>query len=283
MKTKNHFSSLAVTLVSFVVLSSAIPQIAHANDVKCEKAAKAAAKAGVHHLVLSMEGLMGGTDGRAASYARSILGDSGEIAQVMPFSWTQSSSAASCAKIWKQIHGKNLRLTFIGHSFGGGRGGMSAVKKMSQAGIVIQDLIVFDGRIGNELRCGQNGGQQFQRPSNVERVTNFFQCGGMPGRTFTEETGRVANYELTGSSHINLPSHPDARDVGAAVIRRNEFTQVTPSSALIATPSNKQLHVATHAPTKDRSDRPAKCERNGIFYDCTYKEATQRSYRMPVR
>lgn len=260
-----------------------LPMAAKAES--CSDQAQAAFARGEHHLVISMEGLLGGFDGRAARYARQTLADAGREGTVVPFSHIQSSSAARCAAAWKAVHGNSLRVTFVGHSFGGGLGAFPAIEAMGRSGITIQNLIVFDGRMGNEMVCGAFGGPTFRRPANVEHVTNFYQCGaGLPGRTFVED-GHVDNIRLPAAmfGHVNLPSNRYARGVGANLFARRVPALNPTYTPVAATPKYRapsripatRASISPRYIPRNKDNQPAKCFRFGATIPCTYKQATE--------
>lgn len=184
----------------------------------CEAQANQAAARGNPNLVISMEGLCSGPSAGAAATARATARASGTGATVLNYSWLGGRSAAKCAEIWKNKFGKNLRLSFIGHSFGGGPGRKTAIDEMRARGVTVTNLIMFDPREAEDLRCGEGGGPKYRRPSNVAKVLNFYQCdNGLPGRTFIQEgNGRIYNHRIDGgpnSSHISLPGNATARRI----------------------------------------------------------------------
>jgi pimeloyl-ACP methyl ester carboxylesterase len=250
-------------------------------QTKCKEQAQQAASQGNHSLIITMEGLFGGRNGRAAAFARRALGRAGKSATVMPYSHTQSSAAAECAAIWKSIHGNRLKVTFVGHSFGGGRGAFPTLEKMAEKGIRVQDLVVFDGRTGSEMVCGELGGPKFTRPPNVDYVTNFYQCGaGLPGRTFVED-GRVRNHRLPEGfgAHVNLPSNSFALDVVSDIFahRLPDSTGYAPVTLQAQKTSGFQMRAVPSIPPKSSRNRMAICFRFGASYPCTYEEASRQN------
>ncbi len=197
----------------------------------CEAAASRAAASNNPNLVISMEGLCSGPNAGAAAAARATAGASGIGAPVMSYSWLGGAQATRCAEIWKNKFGDKLRLTFIGHSFGGGPGRRSAVDAMARKNIHIQNLVMFDPREAYDVRCGEGGGPKYEVPGNVTNVLNFYQCdAGLPGRTFVcprkdPNCSRhwVKNKLIDGgpnSSHISLPGNRQARLMITDLLRR---------------------------------------------------------------
>lgn len=172
------------------------------SAASCRSDAITARERGVHHLVISFEGL--------ASYFAGFV-RKGLIAPLarahgdeffsMNYAYTSSAKAAACVREWKSVQGSHLRVTVIGHSFGGG----IAVPAFLSAArdIDFETVITLDPRSwsadANAARTKSL--DQFAAPANVRRFFNFYQRGGMPGyRVLGAE-----NYQIQGTTHTALP------------------------------------------------------------------------------
>jgi hypothetical protein len=255
-----HFGLILCSIVSLVFI---YPAYAVKSAKQCLQDAKQAQASGSSQLVITMEGLMGGFDGRAAKLARTSLSKSGLDANVAAFSHLNSSLAAQCANAWKKVHGDKLRITFIGHSFGGGLGAMPALKEMAGYGITVQNLVILDGRTGSEVVCGANGGPTFEKPENVEKVISFCQCGFMPGRSF-EPGENVENITVYGTSHINLPGSKVAKDRVTELFREEVLIAGSQSEV---TPAQIEPSVVSRPPTISRPQTINRRKKtNGLHY-----------------
>ncbi len=278
-----------------IIASALFSQVSHAflwtSTSACRKAALEANARGEHHVAITMEGLGTGFNGFAAAYARRAMRSAGLDSPVMHYSHIQPIAAARCAAEWKAIHGDALRVTFVGHSLGGGAGALRAIRQMDQLGVDVQDLIVFDGRIGHEVVCGDYG-PKFHRPPNVAFVTNFYQCGaGLPGRTFVED-GYVRNIRLSAGigAHVLLPTTNLSHQVGADLFARRQYPsgfsmptrEIAAVERVAAAPSvpraapARRRTVLNYHPSK--ANKPAKCFRHGATIPCTYQQASEESY-----
>lgn len=168
------------------------------------------------HLIVTVEGLMGRVAGsQAQSLALSVgrpLG-MGNMSFSNTDLWTRGSGyVAECVAKWKSERGPGAKVTLMGHSLGGGHVNRIA-EKLGQRNIQVKDMIVFDGRNGHELACGGQTGAVFRKPANVQRVTNFYQCGWMPGNTYADAPG-VANIHVSDRgdwTHVVMPNDPEVR------------------------------------------------------------------------
>lgn len=225
-----------------------------ANAVaNCRNAALDAAAKGQSHLVITMEGLMGGVQGRAYRLARDIRLQQGGAYSIEAYSHVNGpSSGAQCAAIWKEIHGKNLRITVVGHSLGGGRAAMQLADRLAKQGITIDDLMILDGRTGQEITCGAGAGPKYQKPTNVVRATAIYQCGFMPGRTFEDGPG-VTNIQADAGplAHINLPGTSVAQNALSSILGRSSYrefsepTVATEESPAVVESNNAEADEST--------------------------------------
>lgn len=208
MKTRK----ITIALIALgATLSMPIAQAA--PNTECEKAAQAALSKGNHHLVITMEGLFGGIEGRAHDLTESVREQLKEDFYIQSYSHsTGPKQGAECAKIWKKVHGDALRLTVVGHSLGGGVAAMDLAKNLKN--MTINEMLILDGRHGSELTCGESSkSSQYRKPDNVERATAVYQCGFMAGRTFVKEEGvRNRRSAARPFAHLNLPSSPEAEE-----------------------------------------------------------------------
>lgn len=249
------------------------------------------------HLIITMEGLFSGSNGRAASLARQAVGRASSGAGVVPFAWTQSDAAAQCAAYWKKLYGSSLKVTFVGHSFGGGKGAFPLMNKLASLGIRVNHMVVLDGRVCDgqsgamckaESSCANQGGRVFNRPANVDRVINFYQCGGgLHGRKFREGPG-VVNMQLNGS-HIGLPRDPSAMNHIAGLLKTSQSSEDNIARIEGDDAGRPNIFRPTRrAPasvTASGSGRRAWCfsGAGAVRFRCTYEQASSMQYGETTR
>ncbi len=243
-----------------------------------------------NHLVVTLEGLGGELLGSPAYRLANRANTNGY--QIARYSHRHSSSTiAACVRRWLSSTGGG-NVSIVGHSLGGGAANQLAATLASQ-GVNVRDMIVFDGREGSEIRCGGNGGPTYNKPENVDNVFNFYQCGGLPGRTYAAGSG-VHNMRLN-SSHIALPSTDAAnnlagRRLNAGVVTHRQESLVAATESLVFRPALSELGVALNDEGRGRArvgnswdnhpkaEQPAICFNHGVRYECTYAEASRNSY-----
>lgn len=167
------------------------------------------------HLVVTIEGLGGRLLGSPAqSLAKNLQAGNGSanISFSNEGTWaTGPDHIAKCVAEWKKAN-PNGKISIMGHSLGGGHANRVA-DEIGKLGFNVSNMIIFDGREGNELLCGKSAGAKYQKPANVERVANFYQCGWMPGNTYAEGPG-VSNIhvsDIDGATHVSMVGHPEVR------------------------------------------------------------------------
>ena len=250
------------------------------------------------HLVITMEGLYGGVNGRSHRLASSYQSAGGY--QIASFAHLDSLAArssqsliASCASAWKNRFGSKARITLIGHSLGGGDV-VKVARALGSRGMRVNDMIVMDGREGNEVACGDSRfGRRYSKPRNVSRVTNFYQCGFMPGNKFRKGKG-VNNIKIPAAlgQHVNMPSHGTVRSVVGGILTRGKVANKRP----VATkrPPRRRRPVLAGLFKKPvfgfrsrgknpwrnhhKANRKAKCPKMGRWVECSWAEASQQSY-----
>lgn len=262
---------LALTLLA--------PPISAYARTSCEQAALSSTKT---HLIITMEGLMGGVDGRAAAMARRSVAAASSGATVVPFSYTQVAQAAACAEVWKRLYGERLKITFVGHSFGGGRGALPLMNSLAAKGIQVNEMVILDGRVCDqnsgimcreENACANDGGRVLTRPPNVGRVFNFYQCGGgLQGRKFRED-GRVQNIQVN-SSHIGMPRHEYPNRFLAGLLRGSDSAELN-----VAQTESTTYTAPSFQPVRStvRGGLTSWCFQMGgaVRYRCSYNEASR--------
>lgn len=172
------------------------------NQRRCSELASLANRSGVSQLVVSFEGLMSKQVGFVRKNLVRKSRDSVDFGFVsVAYGWTNSSQAATCAQEWKNIYGERSRILLVGHSFGAGIATFKFLEKIP--GITVQHAITLDARTG-----GTDGRylvsrefNQFSKPSNVVKFTNFWQSRGLRGYGVSG----AENIQITGSSHTGLP------------------------------------------------------------------------------
>jgi len=285
---------MKIVLMAILVFSS--QQVFARLGSQCEVAALNAARNGNHHLVITMEGLMGGIHGRAYDLATSARSASGSNYAVQAYSHAGGPSlAVACVNAWKKVHGNSLRLTLIGHSLGGGAV-IDTANRLAASGVKVQDLVIFDGREGHEVACG-DAGYKYSKPSNVISATAFYQCGFMPGRSFNDGPG-VRNIKMDAGpfAHVGLPGTSTAKQVVQALLSKPTLsptvevadTNITepapvPVGTLNAEEADGEPVVEVGPPVAaasadSKAQQPAWCFKFGARYRCTYEEATRQQY-----
>jgi hypothetical protein len=252
-----------------------------------------------NHLVVTIEGLGGRLLGSQAQRTATALNRSNYSILSCAQDTDSELSIASQIVNYKR-NNPNARITVMGHSLGGG----DSVRLLERAGVKIDDLVVWDGRNGSELRCGAGNGPKYRRPKNVTRVTNFYQCGFMPGRRFQAESC-VRNVQMS-AGHVSLPSrtrshlngilngsrpstsaecHTEETSTGIAAvdapIGRGLFRNIfKPRAAAEPTPRNRpRVESSFHSNAKAErmtKVRNPKCSGPGGL--CTWAEASCLSY-----
>lgn len=97
-----------------------------------------------------------------------------------------SSVAEQACRAWRDVHGAQMKLIVVGHSFGG-YSALRLAKKLEARGIAIQGMLTVDART-TPLNY-----RFFITPSNVREHLNYFQKGlWMPG------------YAIDGAQNIRL-------------------------------------------------------------------------------
>jgi hypothetical protein len=132
------------------------------------------------------------------------LRESQRTADVMILSETSengdSSVAEGCARAWHQVHGSQLRLILIGHSFGG----YSAIRlgnKLARHQIPVAGMLTVDART-TPLNY-----RHFIKPATVAVAKNYFQKGlWMPG------------YAIDGAENTRLQTSHGAIPGAAPVV-----------------------------------------------------------------
>ena len=85
-----------------------------------------------------------------------------------------TSVGATCVKEWQKVYGDSLRLSVLGHSFGG-----YAALRLAKA---IKGSVIVDQMLTMDARAMPGEYQYFQTPSNVREHYNYFHKGAvMPG------------------------------------------------------------------------------------------------------
>lgn len=116
-----------------------------------------------------------------------------------------SSVAEQAVRAWKQVHGDDLRVVIVGHSFGGWSA-LRLANKLRRHSIRVQHMLTVDAR------SIPTNYPSFIKPSNVGQHDNFFQKSlWMPG------------YRIDGANNVKLyvdhGSIPGAPEVVASYRR----------------------------------------------------------------
>lgn len=209
----------------FIFMSLAL--VASNASANCLSQAQSAKSRGQNHLVITMEGLMGGIQGRAYQLAKTTNERNGSQATINAYSHAGGPSAAlSCILQWKNTLGSQLRLTVVGHSFGG-NAALRLADSLADKNIAINDLLVIDGRDGSESFGCRTLGKHYIKPLNVDRATAVYQNGCMAGRFFANGEGVTNIRESSGPlAHLNLPSSSGAIASMNSIFKRTNVPSV---------------------------------------------------------
>ncbi|MCJ8276966.1 MAG: hypothetical protein HRT44_11760 [Bdellovibrionales bacterium] len=112
-----------------------------------------------NHLVVTIEGLIGRSLGSQAQRNADSL-NRGNYTVLSCAQDTDSELSIASQILNYRRSNPNARLTVMGHSLGGG----DAVRLLGRAGVTIDDLVVWDGRNGSEVTCGNGRGPKYRRP-----------------------------------------------------------------------------------------------------------------------
>lgn len=195
-------------LIAIVLFGLTLFTTSTAAQADCRDEALAASRKGIHHLVVSFEGLASYSAGfvRKGLIAPLIAAHPGRFVSAN-FAYTSVTRAELCIREWSSVHGQSLRLTIIGHSFGGGIATFRLFKLIPD--LYISEAVTLDPRSwtsDSNLRKTRSL-EQFARPVNVGQFLNFYQRGGMPGY----RVEGAENFELTGVRHTRVPRHEAVR------------------------------------------------------------------------
>lgn len=195
-------------------------------------------------------------------------------ATTMAFSHTAGADRiARCVEEYAR-NNPGAKVSLMGHSLGGGVAQRTA-QALGTRGIGIENLIVFDGRQGNEFRCGSAAGAKYSKPANVKQVLNFYQCGFMPGNTYAEGPG-VKNINVR-NMHVAIPNDPGVKNAirdavaSAPAMADAQIPLPRAPSAMPGRLSRSQAALGQ----RSKDNQPAICLRGGARYLCTYREASQ--------
>lgn len=254
-----------------------------------------------NHLVVTIEGLGGRLLGSQAQRTANALNRGNYT--VLSCAQDTDSEASIARKIieFKRAN-PNARITVMGHSLGGG----DSVRILNSAGVTVDDLIVWDGRDGHELTCGSGNGPKYTKPANVKRVTNFYQCGFMPGRRFKEgQCVRNVNMNAGPMAHTQLPNtsknyvngilngeRPTSSEGCSSTVAQNDVTEeATPQRRLLVRRPvtsvfnrrsrnvRRRVQVNNKWADHPKANQKALCEGpGGRHYECTYAEASALNY-----
>lgn len=128
----------------------------------------------------------------------------------------QVQSAMACLRIFQSEFGSRLNVSVIGHSFGASYGVFNFIKQAEREGVFIENVLTLDARTHHDDQAtrGRNAPDpsmyRYERPRNVGRFINVYQCSGLRGYLVKNAT----NISLCGeASHLRLPAHPRVRQV----------------------------------------------------------------------
>lgn len=211
-----------------IYLIPALLSIQLASAGECLREAREAKQSGVKNLVISFEGLGAKNLGFVRNGLLAKIGkEIRRTAVSKNYDYTEDDKAYACVKDFKKIYKEDIRITIIGHSFGGGIGTFKLLARMN--GQAVQNVITLDPRSmdgdskywrlmsqnynKNDFRkvsFNKNNKKKepseavFECPKNVKigNFYNFYQKGGMPGY----EVKGARNFELKNISHISVPA-----------------------------------------------------------------------------
>ncbi len=192
-------------LILITALTLGLTQTAHAAS-SCRSEALDARDKGVHHLVVSFEGLASYFAGfTRRGLIRPLQTKYGATFVSENFSWGSSQKAENCIRDWKVVHGPDLKLSIIGHSFGGGIAVFELLREIKD--IDVANVITIDPRSWTTDRNYRRLGTMdlFTQPANVEEFSNFYQTGAMRGYRVIGAT----NVKVSGKGHTRMPTAPE--------------------------------------------------------------------------
>ncbi len=259
-----------------IILFSVSMGMGHAAVADCAAQAKDAKAQNSHHLIITMEGLMGGVKGRAYTLAKNSNEQLGTGATIKAYSHVAGPSLArKCIAAWKAVHGSQLRLTLVGHSFGG-NAVMRLAENLKADNTTVDDMLLIDGRNGAESFGCRSRGLSYQKPTNVQRATAVFQNGCLAGRSLASGPGVSNINESAGAfAHVNLPSSAGAVQTMTSILSRGHKptgVEARRSDTADSAGNAESLEpVAVTFPAKTH-----KCELQsapGVYQECSRQEA----------
>lgn len=247
-----------------------------------------------NQLVVTFEGLGGETFGSPVhSLAKEVNFSEYQIAR---FAHNHTpATIAACIRRW-MVQTPESKVSIMGQGLGGSTA-YRVAKVMGDQGMNIENLILFDGREGNEKSCRKYQGPHYRKPKNVRYVFNYFQCGRLPGRRFASSKG-VYNYKLK-SSHVLLPKTPVAKKFSRRLLNQdviafepqslnkfNRHRSFHPTLSEVGVMTQREaLHLIrpVHNTVRAPASAPAgfsneRCIQFGVSYECSPGAAAQQRF-----
>lgn len=245
-----------------------IVALAQANS--CDQQLQLARRTGQAQLVVSFEGLLG-QELFASPLRRQIspvMKGQGQVpyishgcttfifAKLEQGCQTQVQQAHQCLMKFKRVFGSRLKVSVLGHSFGGSYGVMNFLKAAERSGVFIDQVVTMDARTHHDDRAtfGKSAPDpsmyRYSKPANVGRFVNLYQCSGLRGYLVKGAT----NINTCGSaSHMSIVSHGRAQSAIHSALYGNSAT-----ARVRAQKAEDEASVSTTVGTTRRVFRPVR-------------------------
>lgn len=170
----------------------------------CDVLAFDAKKAGVHHLVISFEGLGSKYIGFVRkNITRKIQKELDYSFATKGYGWTDTQSASECIDTWSSLMKEDLKLTVVGHSFGAGIATFRLLDELKESGIHVNNVITLDPRTGSNVKGFKGKFMHFEKPEHVDQFVNFWQKNGLRGYGVEG----AENIQINNSGHVGLATN----------------------------------------------------------------------------
>lgn len=199
-----------------LVMAMSLVFLASASAADYTSAANKAKAKGITNLVVSIEGLMSKPLGFVRNGLVKYLKEKAQTQFASHnFGDNERFEVNKCIKTYRKVIGESLRVTIIGHSFGGGITTFKVLEKIEGipvANVVTLDPRSWDGDIQYRIRKSD---VIYKRPGNVEitNFLNFFQTGMMRGY----QVKGARNVKIK-AMHVAVPKNDQVRKAVLALL-----------------------------------------------------------------